>query len=48
MSVFDDGTDLGDRPPLPSTETRGGEKPDWDHAEPGKPLPELPEDGEPA
>lgn len=30
---------------LPDTETRGGERPDWDRAKPGKPLPER-EDGE--
>lgn len=28
--------------PGETTETRGGEKPDWDRARPGQPLPELP------
>lgn len=29
--------------PVPGTETRGGERPDWDHVVPGEALPELPE-----
>lgn len=40
MSVNDDGTDLGEAPPLPATETRGGKNIDWDNAHPGEPLPE--------
>lgn len=40
VSVNDPGDDLS----LPATERRGGEHPDWEHAEPGKELPELPDD----
>ena len=49
MSVYDDGTDLGEYPPVPETEARGGKAVDWDAVQPGKPLPELsvPEDEEP-
>jgi hypothetical protein len=27
---------------VPPQETRGGNRPDWRHAKPGEPLPELP------
>lgn len=29
--------------PVPATEFRGGDHPDWAHAKPGQPLPELPD-----
>ena len=32
---------------VPATEARGGDKVDWEHAEPGKPLPALPPDAYP-
>jgi hypothetical protein len=44
VSIFDGGTDLGGKPPVPATETRGGENPDWARARPGEPLPEKEED----
>lgn len=46
MSVYDDGTDLGEYPSLPATEARGGKAVDWDAVRPGEPLPDLPEDEE--
>jgi hypothetical protein len=39
MSVYDDGTDLGESPPLPAEEHRGGEAIGWDAVQPGQPLP---------
>jgi hypothetical protein len=39
----------GSAPPVPATEKRGGEHPDWAGARPGEELPELPaEDAAPA
>ena len=34
---------LDEAPALPAAESRGGERPDWERARPGQPLPELPE-----
>lgn len=31
-------------PAAPAEESRGGERPDWDRARPGEPLPESPPD----
>jgi hypothetical protein len=45
MSIFDDnGADLGEFPPVPATEARGGRAVDWDSVRPGEPLPEKGED----
>ncbi len=32
---------------IPAQESRGGNRVDWQHAEPGEPLPELPPDAYP-